>query len=708
MVFLFHSLIFRKWVIVVTCLIGVASALQSAPASDVLASLDLTRPELAAVAQALRNNDQPAAVAAFAKYLRERRNVHWRENPDGSRKVGLRFDKGAADDAVAGRVNKGAVSPVHAFPNGVIDWSYNATEQSPEYAPNNEWTYYLNRMWLWVSLAGAYTATGDETYAKAFVRQMHSWIDQCPAPGSARQSPGLTWRTLEAGIRMGQTWPDAYWAFLHSPSMSDDDLMALAGSFLDHARYLRACHSRFNWLATEMSGLYVAGCLFPEFREAADWRSFALEQLVTQVKQQFLPDGAQVELSTGYHQVVLDTLLRIVQIARWNDREADLPPGYVGSLEKGYDWLMGVSTPDYFPMKFNDSWMDKGTFKKAVAYFPNRADFRWLATDGQEGREPSQTSYFFNYSGFAVMRSGWDRQGNLAAFRVGPAGGGHQHQDSLDVLLWAYGRELLFNNGGGAYEKSKWRDWGISTYSHNCVIVDGLDQTRVFNWNDLMRDPNMVSQGPIDACWTSTPVFDYATGVYDQGYGPEHRRIAVQRREVLFLKPDLYLVADRLVPADAVPHRYQARWQLLTTKTQLDPATHTLITVDHGVANLAVLPLLAEGLEVAAVSAQETPELLGWNVLRDYVGKGNIPATTLLHTRTGTGPQTLLTLLIPLRPGEANPVKAVSVDAVKQIATVEFSDRRRLSVEYAGELGLKVKELLPDQSEGRAAIVSGQ
>jgi len=679
-----------------------ASAKPGAKGADVLSALDLTQPELAPVAAAVKKQDQPAALKAFAAYLRNRKNIHWGESPDEGGKTLARFNQVTADNAVEGKVFGGYTPPLYAFPNGEIDWHYNGTDHEPGVAHNNEWQWQLNRVAFWKEMAGAYAATGDERYAKAFVRQMRSWIVQCPVPDRAENGEGSAWRTLEAGFRMSWTWPESFLTFCHAPAMSDDDLIAMVAAFLDHGRYLRTYHTHFNWLTTEMNGLYAVGVLFPEFREAADWRACASNRLAEEANHQFLPDGAQAELSTGYHNVSLDNILQIAKVARWNGRTEELSPSYVAALEKGYNWQVALLTPNRNQPKFNDSWTDSGIFKKAVELYPKRDDFRWFATDGKEGAAPAWTSTFQNRSGFAAMRSGWDREANYLVFRVGPAGAGHQHQDSLDVLLWAYGRELLFNSGGWSYEKSKWRDWSISTFSHNCVIVDGLAQTRIFKGDDAMLDPNRVSQGPIDAHWASTPVFDYATGVYDQTYGPAHLRPAVQRRDVLYLKPDLYIVADRLTPADSASHSYQARWQLLTTQTQIDPQTHALVTTDPGVPNLAIIPLLAKKLEVSAASAQEEPELLGWTILKDK-NPHKVPTTTLLHTQSGTGQQVLLTLLLPLRPDQPNPVAKVEADADGRSATVLFTDKRRLRITCAGEQGIDAQETLPDGNPGRKA-----
>lgn len=672
--------------------------------SAVFDALDLSRPELAQVAAAWKQKDRAATEKALAAYLRTRDSVHWAPMGDSGDTPGLpQRSRTPADDAVANKFKGGQVMPVYPFPNGVIDWHYNPTEHLAGYAPDNEWQWQLNRMEFWGDLGRAYRATGDERYAQAFVHEMLSWRAQAPVPDSAANTPGSSWRTIEAGIRMGGSWPAAFFAFRQSPSVSDADLIVFVSGFLDHGRYLRKNYTRLNWLTMEMSGLYAAGAAFPEFREAADWRSFSADKLAEEARRQFLPDGAQDELSTEYQNVALSNILKVPQIARWTGRLSELPPGFTAPLEKGYEYQVALMTPDRYMPKYNNGLPQylPSIFKLALENFPDRADFKWVETDGKEGKPPAFTSVYLDRAGEAAMRSGWSRDANYLGFRLGPIGMGHQHQDKLGVVIWAYGRPIVFNTGGGNYEQSKWRTWATSTYGHNCMIVDGLAQNRPTTSSDPWHDPDLISQGPIDAHWQSNSTFDFASGIYNEGYGPQRLQPASQQRDVLFLKPDLYIVADRVRPNEPQSHTYQARWQLLTTSTRIDSATHALQTTDAGEPNLVIVPLLAEGLEVRAVSGQESPELLGWNV-RKAMYPQHVPATTLVHTRSGTGPQLLLTLFIPLKRGEANPVRSVKAGADDRSSTVTFNDGRTLLISAPGERGISVQETLPG---GRAARV---
>lgn len=662
---------------------------------ELFAALDLSAKGLEAVKKANDAGDMTGARHALAAYLRGRTNVPWGQT-SGFVDTSVKYSAQDAEDALAGRVV--VVTIPYAFPNGDIDWSFNATLHDPKLARNNEWQWQLGRASFWGALGNAYAHTGDERYAQAFAKQMRSWVMQNPRPDKVDNGAGSSWRTIECGIRLAGSWPGAYDRFVKSPSLSDDDLILFVQSFLEQARYLRQNQTGGNWLTMEMNGLYTAGALFPEFTNAKDWRDYAARRLYDDISVQFLPDGAQYELTPGYHNVALDNVLGIVKTAKRAGRMIELPPDYVARLERAYDYNLYLMTPNRSLPRFNDSWDVgvPGLMQTAFQFFPARTDFQWVGTGGKQGVPPKETSHAFPWAGYYTMRSGWDPGANLLVLDAGPLGNGHSHQDKLNVVLWAWGREMLFDGGGGSYETSRWRAYGTDTFSHNTVLVDGNPQRRNTN-----APADKVSARPIDAHWESDRTHDYAEGVYDENYGTAHP--ATHRRRVLYVKPDLYVVSDTLTPTDTASHAYQARWHLLTTQTLQDPATQTVTTTDADKPNLAIVPLRADGLQTRTASAQTEPELLGWWVRKD-LDPPHIPATTVLHTRIGTGVQRFLTLLVPLKPGASKPIRqirAVGSDTVE----VTLADGRRLNVSD-GASRLSLIETLPDGKPGRQATAT--
>jgi hypothetical protein len=414
---------------------------------------------------------------------------------------------------------------------------------------------------------------------------------------------------------------------------------------LEHARHIKDHFTSGNWLTMEMNGLYTCGGLFPEFVDAPLWRKMAADTMYNQLAVQFLPDGAQIELSPGYHKVALDNSRSIADKGSLFGTTGELASEYASRLEKGYDYLLGIMTPDRNCPKLNDSWIVNmiSAMGEAHTLFPSRKDFLWVATDGDSGSPPSFASAQFPYAGYCIMRSGWERDANYLSFDAGPLGYGHVHQDKLGVIAFAYGREVLFDDGGGEYEDSPYRKYATDTYGHNTILVDGMPQRR--QTSDRWAN---VAKTPIDLRWESTDQYDFAAGKYTDGYSQENNLLAQHERRVLFVKPGIFVIADKLVPADTASHTYQARWHFNTTKTILDTAAHAVISADSGKPNLGVFAL-SGNTEIKETTGQTSPELLGW-----YVGRGDgayIKATTVTHNKTAKGVQWFLTLILPLKAG---------------------------------------------------------
>ncbi|WP_198529893.1 heparinase II/III family protein [Geminisphaera colitermitum] len=640
---------------------------------ELFSTLNLeTTPALKPVRQAVARKDYPEAVRQLAVYLRTRTTSNWLLAPfDPSQPdPNYKYRQERADSAVVGRITPSGLAELwHTFPGNIIDWYHNETAHRPGLAFNQEWQYQLCRMSFWGDMANAYRATGNEKYPSAWVTQFRSFMAQCPPPTAAANFRYSTWRTIESGIRMRDSWPRAFQAFVRSPSVSDEDLLLYMYSNLQHAEYLKKFPSDWgNWLTMEMCGLFTIGTLFPEFRDATDWRQTAVATMHASIARQFLPDGAQYELAPGYHIVALDENgMAIPRLAKATGRISEIPADYIASMEKGYDYLLYLMTPNRSEPRFNDSWPItwlRPVFNNGLLFFPNRDDWRWIATDGAEGRPPAATSHAFPYAGYYVMRSGWGTDANYLAFDGGLPGYSHSHMDKLNLVFWVYGREILFDGGGGSYEDSKWRQYATDAYSHNVIMVDGKPQRHQL----LDRNAN-VPREPNDVTWEATSEYDFVAATFDQAFSDVGMWSAKQppgpvthTRRVLFAKPDLVIVADTLVPtdpADTTAHTYEARWHLIPTATITDPGTQTITTTDPGLPNLAVIPLRTDGLAVRAISAQTEPELLGWHIRKD-MDPQYVPATTVTHTRGGPGIQTFITLLYPLKPDEKNPIKTIT------------------------------------------------
>ena len=87
------------------------------------------------------------------------------------------------------------------------------------------------------------------------------------------------------------------------------------------------------------------------------------------------------------------------------------------------------------------------------------------------------------------------------------------------------------------------------------MLVDGGGQQR------KKHPETYVATRPLDADYQSTDMFDFARGVYEDGFAGGNR--ARHTREILFDKSNgLFIVRDQLVSLDDRQHLFEAIWHL--------------------------------------------------------------------------------------------------------------------------------------------------
>lgn len=610
--------------------------------------LNLEVSSLKEVRTAVERGDTSAAVEAFARYFRLRKSpcwfFDWRDGP--------RLESPRPDTEHADRYLK------HEwFWNGRwfdlgedIDWSSNQMTEGE--SATIEWNAALNRHYHLLVLAEAYWRTGEEKYAEEVITQMLDWIKKSPMIDYSGNSPyHYAWETLNTAIRAGNTWFNALYRVMPSRAVTDRALITILKSLVEHARHLDEYPTRGNWLTMESAALFTVGTMLPEFKESAVWRRHAVERLHMQMKEQVYPDGLEYELALGYNNFVLRNFMNVLELAKLNGRLNELPEDYVSNLERMFNYLVYAVMPNWLVPGLNDSGnaSPEELLRLGYKYFPHREDFLWVATRGMDGRRPQKTSVAFPYSGHYVMRSGWDKDSLYLLFDAGPFGAGHQHEDKLHIVLYAYGRQLLLDAGNYMYDRSRWRRYVLSTRGHNTVRVDGCDQNRR-NRRETWVLPYPFK--PLPNLWVSREEFDYAEGTYDSGYGPENLINVTHRRAIFFVKPRYWIIVDTLKPQDEKEHEYESIFHLDADSAKLDPEDKTVITLNSDT-NLAILPLKTPELKAEVIKGRREEPVQGW------AGKPWRPVPTAIYRKRVSGTTRFLMVLYPVPPGGSLPVVGV-------------------------------------------------
>ena len=591
----------------------------------------------AGYADAIRKNDKKTALHIAIEYFRNRPASAYFANLKARA-----FERETANRAVRGEIT--VVNIPYAFPGGKVDFLYDPT--APTGVHNPEWQWQINRMSFWNDMALSYLNQPDETLAAAFAQQLRDWVLCVPFPKPPLHwnGCGSAWRTIETGLRLMGSWQVAFEIFRKSPTVTDETLALMLASMHEQTQHVMTRYTSKNWLMMELNGAHTFAAVFPEFNGTVQIRRKSASLLSAELKKQLLPDGMQNELSPDYHSVVFGCATMLYRIAKLNNCLADLPADYAANRERAADAVIQLMTPGFTQPRTNDCYTmhTPVMLKKISGFFPEREDFLWVMTHGESGKPPAgkTPSRFLPWAGFVAMRSSWDKDATYLCFDVGPLGAAHFHQDKLNINIYKGSEELLFDDGGGQYESSPYRLYGISAAGHNTILVDGTGQNR--------RGPKVV-RAAIDANYFTGEKFDYACGTYSDTFGAKMVKSATHKREVLFVKPDFFAVADTMKSRDGKAHDYTMLLQMETLDVKTTPSSiHGVLSGEY---DLYILPL-SENVKITVESGKKKP-VSGWFVGRN--DKALHPASTVKITAKQQMNHRFVTLLFPLKKGTALP-----------------------------------------------------
>jgi uncharacterized heparinase superfamily protein len=561
----------------------------------------------------------------------------------------------------------------------------------PEVVGDSKVVWELSRhQWL-VTLAQAWRLSQREEYAEACFRYLDAWMRDNP------RGLGINWASsLEVALRI-VSWCWALTLLEGSPAASRDRVPQVVEVLAAHAahveRYLSEYFSPNTHLTGEALGLFYAGVLLPEQREARSWRERGATILEREISRQVLEDGVYFEQATCYQRYTIEIYLHFLILAR--RAGLAVSPGVGVAVQRMLDCLLAMRHPRgampqmgdadggcLLPLTRREPGDLRGLFAVAASFF-GRGDYAWAAGGpapevvwllGDQGRRvfealaprrPStRPSRLFAEGGHAVMSSGWDPEAHHLVFDVGPLGcrvsGGHGHADLLSIGCSVFGEPCIVDPGTYVYTAApEWRNHFRSTRAHSTATVDEQDQANPVGSFAWATRPSARLRR-----WRSTSAFDYADAEHD-AYVCSGDPV-VHRRRVLFLKPRCFVLVDEL--AGAAAHRVDLRFQLAPSlPVRVDPTGWVRVSVPGGRGLL--LRCLAEIPFAVSVHEGETDPIRGW-VSPDY-GRRE-PAPLVMFSTRAALPLRAFTLLWPTEDVNAPPPAVELVGSERGSAGLRF------------------------------------
>ena len=117
---------------------------------------------------------------------------------------------------------------------------------------------------------------------------------------------------------------------------------------------------RGNHYLANICGLLFIAAYLPRTDETAEWMTFSIDQLISEVERQFSEDGANFEASTSYHRLSTEMVVYATALALGLDDSPSFPPWYFERLERMAEFSLHVTKPNGRIVQIGDN--DNGRF----------------------------------------------------------------------------------------------------------------------------------------------------------------------------------------------------------------------------------------------------------------------------------------------------------------------------------------------------------
>lgn len=566
-------------------------------AARLLEILNLAHPGLEEVKAAAEAGDTGAAMEALAAYYRTTDNGSWLKGRTGVHDPGGYDDFGPQSEEVLADIYtfQSVKAEARRLENGRIDW----LDRGPK--GDLQWEVFLNRHFHFLPLLKQYEVTQDPALAAYIDTAILDFVTSNPIPPDAENDKEFSgvWRPMSTATRLLQSWPQVFYFLQDEPAFSDAARLMMLSAAYDQAVHTKKYHRRkHNHAIKEMIGLSHAAAAWPEFKEAAAWRDYALDVLVEELDFQIYPDGVQKELSSHYHRTVLEYFMQYVEFMRAAGFQA--PPEFEARIETMGEFLTWAMRPDgSIPLNNNADRDHVRPLVMRLADIFDHADWRYIATHGAEGQAPERRpSRFWPWSGQLIARSGWDEDADWSIFEFGPWGISHQHNDILQFAMASGGRDLIVDTGRYIYKDVPMTNYVRSTRGANLILVDGKQQNPAEPEFTAPMDPSHA---------IITDEYAVGFGTFDKGFEGVDGE-AVHHRSVAYINGFGWVIVDWL-ETDR-PRSLTSHWHF-HPEVGAELEASQVASADRGLANVRLQPVGLEDASAELVKGQEEP-FRGW------------------------------------------------------------------------------------------------
>lgn len=339
-----------------------------------------------------------------------------------------------------------------------VDWEATDT-------PDRNWRMQLQAWAMFHPIMNVFDSLSEKGVALDYFFEIMAdwWGSYATDPNdivTARTPDSYAWYDMSVGYRalalafFGNRLD--HYGFTIAPNLRKL-LIAVVTKHVDHLSNPRVFYPNNHGIFQIHGLMALAQVYMPERFDSIS--SYAQRRMSELLGRQFDERGLHVEHSPQYHFFALETFRAVYRTGWYNDPLAD---ARLRRAEEACKWLVD-------PSKHISAIGDSN---------PTRMDLDFPGSQKEAGLVASP----FDASGFAIVRSSWDRPANESTYLIliGAYNSKvHKHRDCLSFEWYANGCKRITDMGKYGYHADEWRKLALSSAAHSTVEIEGFDILRL-------------------------------------------------------------------------------------------------------------------------------------------------------------------------------------------------------------------------------------
>lgn len=346
-------------------------------------------------------------------------------------------------------------------------------EEAKEFASQQH-----RHQWM-LTQAKVYRATKDENYIENWKKVYRHWVENNPVPETGSNTQ---WSALQPAERLVDQCSIFYY-FLDSENFTPEYISFFLSEFAKTAEVILANpydapdQEAHNINLAQSRAVFYAAVLFPEFKNAATWLSKCTAEIEKLNRNMFFSDGGPVEYDPSYHLGNVSNYYNISILANANN--VTLASDYIENLRGACNFMIDIIYPNYTIDNYNDTRsvrltknVLKRNFSEYAQMFPDEEKFRYMATEGKDGKRPEDLVQIYDKTGYYMMRTGWGSASSMLVLKnnTGDGSGWHCQKDNLTFTLYSNGIKFSPDAGCFTYDNGGDRTAYARADNHNTMV----------------------------------------------------------------------------------------------------------------------------------------------------------------------------------------------------------------------------------------------